>query len=124
METENQETEMDNNVDEAPVDQPVPADEAPVPEPAPEPVAPVPVAPAAPLSLDEMLALGGTNIQTGLTALRQNNSDGVGAAEALLAAESRVRHVDEDGGEIKRTLGLAVDRQIENYQNLKASLNL
>ena len=42
----------------------------------------------------------------------------------LLAAESSVRHIDEDGGEIKRTLGLAVNRQIKNYENLKVNLNL
>ena len=57
-------------------------DAAPAPMPAPV------VTPAAPLSLDEMLATGGTNIQTGLMALRQNNSEGAGRGRGF--AGSRI----------------------------------
>ena len=122
METENQDTEMDNDEEDAPVIVPdAQAEEVADPV---EAIPAVPITPAAPISLDEMLALGGTNIQTGLMALRQNRTDGQGAAEALLAAESSVRHIDEDGGEIARSLGLAIDRQQANLTNLKASLNL
>ena len=67
METENQETEMDNDEEDAPVIVPdAQAEEVADPV---EAIPAVPITPAAPISLDEMLALGGTNIQTGLHGL-------------------------------------------------------
>jgi hypothetical protein len=126
--------QMADMMNEAPVDAPVEAPvDAPVDAPVEEPVeapmeapvdAPVEMAQAAPLTLDEMLVNGGQNIQTGLSALRTNRSAGQDAAETLLAAESLVKHVNEDGGEIARSLGLSIDRQIANLENLKTTLGL